>query len=73
MRGAIDRQGDFFHSFHFDDMIPANHPLRAVKVRADRVLGKMSRRFNQAYGTRTMDRKCVYLFPGCPMVRPNPT
>ena len=51
MRGAIDHQGDFFHSFHFDDMIPADHPLRAVKVRADRVLGKMSRRFNQAYGT----------------------
>ncbi|NOX59673.1 MAG: IS5/IS1182 family transposase, partial [Planctomycetes bacterium] len=51
MRGAVDHQGDFFHTFHFDDMIPAAHPLRSVKVRADRVLGKMSRRFNQAYGT----------------------
>jgi len=50
MRGKIDQQGEVFHTFHLDDMIPANHPLRAVKARADKVLGKMSRDFNRAYG-----------------------
>jgi transposase len=50
MRGRTDHQGDVFHTFHLEDLVPANHPLRAVKKRADAVLGKMSRRFNRAYG-----------------------
>jgi transposase len=50
MRGRIDQQGEVFHTFHLEDMIPPDHPLRAVKARADKVLAKMSRRFNQAYG-----------------------
>lgn len=49
MRGKIDHQGDCYHVFLLDDMVPADHPLRAVKARVDRVLAKMSRRFNQAY------------------------
>jgi transposase len=50
MRGRTDHQGEVFHTFHLEDLVPDNHPLRAVKARADTVLGKMSRRFNQAYG-----------------------
>ena len=50
MRGKLDHQGEVFHTFHLEDMIPADHPLRAIKARADVVLGKMSRRFNEAYG-----------------------
>lgn len=50
MRGRTDHQGEVFHTFQLEDMVPAHHPLREVKARADAVLGKMSRRFNQAYG-----------------------
>jgi transposase len=52
MRGKVDRQGEVFHAFLLDDLVPAGHPLRAIKARADRVLGKMSRRFNQAYADK---------------------
>lgn len=50
MRGRIDGQGDVFHTFLLDELIPANHPLRPIKVRADRILKEMSRRFSGAYG-----------------------
>lgn len=50
MRGRIDRQGEVFHTFSLEDLVPARHPLRAVKARADRVLADMSRRFSRAYG-----------------------
>lgn len=50
MRGRLDRQGEVFHTFHLESLVPANHPLRAVKVRADDVLAGMSRRFSRAYG-----------------------
>ena len=50
MRGRIDRQGEVFHTFHLESLVPANHPLRAIKCRADKVLAGMSRRFSGAYG-----------------------
>jgi len=50
MRGRTDHQGEVFHTFHLEELVPANHPLRPVKAQADAVLGKMSRRFNRAYG-----------------------
>jgi len=50
MRGRIDQQGDVFHTFNLEDLVPDNHPLRPVKVRADRILADMSRRFSRAYG-----------------------
>jgi transposase len=52
MRGRIERQGEVFHTFNLEDMVPQNHPLRAVKVRADRILAEMSPRFSRAYGKR---------------------
>lgn len=51
MRGCIDSQGEVFHTFHVDDLIPAGHPLRSIKQRADAILRSMSRSFNAAYGT----------------------
>ena len=50
MRGRIDRQGEIFHTFDLESLVPAGHPLRAIKNRADKVLSGMSRRFSNAYG-----------------------
>jgi transposase len=50
MRGRIERQGNVFHTFILDDLVPAKHPLRPIKVRADRILADMSRKFSRAYG-----------------------
>lgn len=49
MRGRVDAQGVMFHAFHIEDFVPASHPLRAIKERADRVLKAMSPDFNRAY------------------------
>ena len=49
MRGRSHAQSDVFHTFHLEELVPADHPLRAVKARADKVLGSMSARFNRAY------------------------
>ena len=50
MRGRRDAQANVFHTFHIEDMVPADHPLRAVKPRVDAILRSMSRRFSAAYG-----------------------
>lgn len=50
MRGRVESQGEVYHYFHMHDLIPANHPLRSIKVRADEILREMSRRFSAAYG-----------------------
>jgi hypothetical protein len=46
MRGRVDRQGEIFHTFNLEALVPAGHPLRSIKVRADAVLKGMSRRFS---------------------------
>ena len=50
MRGRVESQGEIYHIFHVDDRIPAGHPLRSIKARADGILQEMSRRFSAAYG-----------------------
>jgi transposase len=50
MRGRIDHQGEVFHTFNVEELIPTDHPLRVIKRRADRILAAMSRRFTRAYG-----------------------
>lgn len=50
MRGRVDSQGDCFHTFNLDELIPATHPLRPIKQRTAQVLASMSRDFNAAYG-----------------------
>ena len=51
MRGHADRQLPLFHTFEVEDRIPANHPLRDIKRRADRILGTLHPRFEAAYST----------------------
>lgn len=50
MRGRVESQAVMFHAFHIDDFVPAAHPLRAIKPRADAILKSMSRDFDRAYG-----------------------
>lgn len=50
MRGQVDSQADMFHMFDLEEMVPANHPLRAIKPRVDRILAGMSPLFDAAYG-----------------------
>jgi transposase len=49
MRGRVDRQGEIFHTFNLQELVPDQHPLRSIKARADRILARMSRRFAKAY------------------------
>lgn len=50
MRGRGGDGSDLFHTFVLEDLVPAGHPLRPIKQRADAILRGMSRQFNQAYG-----------------------
>jgi transposase len=38
-----------FHAFQIEDVVPADHPLRSIKRRADAILKDLSRDFNRAY------------------------
>jgi len=49
MRGRIDEQPALFHSFHVEDRIRADHPLRDVKRRTDRILASLSAEFAKCY------------------------
>lgn len=48
LRGRVKPRGPCCHYVHIDDVVPANHPLRSVKVRADTILCDMSRCFSIA-------------------------
>jgi transposase len=49
MRGQADEQMELFHTFRVEDRIRANHPLRDIKRRVDRILEAMSSKFDAAY------------------------
>ncbi len=49
MKGAPDRQAAVYHTFNVEDLIEAEHPLRAMKRMVDRALAEMSRTFKAAY------------------------
>jgi transposase len=49
MRGRSDDQRPLFHVFNVEDRIRADHPLRDIKRRADRILAGMSAQFAAAY------------------------
>jgi len=50
MRGRPDRQQTMFVAFDLESRVPAEHPLRPIKLWCDRVLSAMSRDFDAAYG-----------------------
>jgi transposase len=49
MRGEVDRQPVMFHTFNMEELVPAQHPLRGIKVRVDRELAGMRARLSAAY------------------------
>lgn len=49
MRGHVDPQSGLFSYFSVEERIPADHPLRRIKPRADAVLGSMSASFDAMY------------------------
>ena len=59
MRGCVDPQGEVYHTFILDDLVPANHPLKQVKTRADRILAEMSAQFTRGYAINQRIRKRV--------------
>lgn len=51
MRGHADQQLPLFHTFEVEDRIRADHPLRDIKRRTDRILESLHPRFEAAYST----------------------
>ena len=52
MKGTPDRQAAVYHTFNVEDLIEAEHPLRAIKRMVDRALAEMFRTFKAAYSDR---------------------
>jgi len=52
MKGTPERQATVYHTFNVEDLIEAEHPLRAIKRMVDRALSDMSRTFKAAYSDR---------------------
>src|SRR6478672_6524524 len=51
MRGKAARQVPLFHTFEVEDRIRADHPLRDIKSRTDRLRDGLQARFEAAYST----------------------
>jgi transposase len=49
MRGEADQQLPLFHVFEVEDRIRADHPLRDIKRRTDRILQTLHEKFEAAY------------------------
>lgn len=49
MRGRSTRQPNLFVKINLEELVPADHPLRAIKRMADEALLAMSRTFSAAY------------------------
>lgn len=49
MRGRAARQSNLFVRINLEELVPADHPLRAIKRMADEALAAMSRTFAAAY------------------------
>ncbi|MGB9332336.1 MAG: IS5/IS1182 family transposase, partial [Steroidobacteraceae bacterium] len=51
MRGRVDPQGQMFSYFSPESRVPADHPLRSIKVHANRVLKDLSAELESLYAT----------------------
>lgn len=52
MRGIDQQQGVMYSYFQVEDLIPAKHPLRSIRVLMDRCLEALSAEFDQHYARR---------------------
>jgi transposase len=50
MRGEDIQQDELFSYGSLEDRVPADHPLRPIRVMVDTALQEMSRRFDEIYG-----------------------
>lgn len=51
MRGQVDQQDGMFFYFRPEDRVPADHPLRSIKARADAALRTISTELNALYSS----------------------
>ena len=49
MRGGVDGQGEMFYVMDVEELVSADHPLRAIKTRVDGELKRLRPYFNKAY------------------------
>src|SRR5450631_3031039 len=49
MRGKPQAQPEFLTTINLNQRVPADHPLRGIKIRLDQVLAKLSRLFDELY------------------------
>ena len=49
MRGQVNCQQPLFVTLSLEEMVPADHPMRAIKRQCDAVFSEMRRDFNDAY------------------------
>lgn len=49
MRGKPQAQPEFLATVNLNQRVPADHPLRAIKARVDKILAKLSPLFDQLY------------------------
>ena len=52
MRGTPDRQLSMLSSLSTEDLIPAGHPIRKIRVVVDEVLAEMDGLFEAMYSTQ---------------------
>ncbi len=69
MRGRDDRPEGLFSYVRLEERIPADHPLRAIRVLTDEALGVLNKRFEGLYSS--MGRPSIAPFPRPPWLRVN--
>lgn len=51
MRGQDDRSEGFFSYIRLEERVPADHPLRPIRILADETLGALNKRFEGLYSS----------------------
>jgi hypothetical protein len=71
MRGTPDRQLSILSSLSTEDLIPADHPIRRIRVVVDQVFGELDGAFEAMYSTKRRPSVPpeVLLKSGSPVVR----
>ena len=52
MRGQVERQAEIMFTMKAEDVVPADHPLRRIRVIADGALQRMSAQLSEKYSRR---------------------